>query len=61
MYDRFSLNPTSKHDVDHNPMISSIQSPFNAIPIWELLKMTENEYNAKYNPNAVIIPHSSPK
>ena len=60
MYNRFSPNPTSKHGFDHT-MISSIQSPANAIPLWELLKITEKEYNAKYNPNAILIPHSSPK
>ena len=60
MYNRFSPNTTSKHGFDHS-MISSIQSPTNAIPIWELLKITEKEYNSKYNPNAVLIPHSSPK
>ena len=27
----------------------------------EEVKMTEKEYNAKYNPNAVLTPHSSPK
>ena len=60
MYNRFSSNANSKHGFDHS-MISSIQSPTNAIPIWELLKLTEKEYNAKYNPNAGLIPHSSPK
>ena len=58
MYNRFSLNPTSKHGFDHS-MISSIQSPTNAIPIWELLKISEKEYYAKYNP--LPIPHASPK
>ena len=61
MYNRFSSNANSKHGIDHNLMLSSIQSPTSAIPIWELLKTTEKEYNAKYNPNAVLIPHSSPK
>ena len=60
MYNRFSSNANSKHGFDHS-MISSIQSPTSAIPIWELLKMTEKEYTAKYNPNAGLIPHSSPK
>ena len=59
MYNRFSSNANSKHGFDHS-MISSIQSS-NAVPIWELLKITEKEYNEKYNPNAVLIPHSSPK
>ena len=54
MYNRFSPNPTSKHGFDHS-MISSIQSPTNAIPIWELLKITEKEYNAKYNPLPIQI------
>ena len=59
MYNRFSSNANSKHGFDHS-MISSVQSS-NAVPIWELLKITEKEYNEKYNPNAVLIPHSSPK
>ena len=59
MYNRFSSNANSKHGFDHS-MISSDQSS-NAVPIWELLKITEKEYNEKYNPNAVLIPHSSPK
>ena len=57
MYNRFSSNPNSKHGFDHS-VISSSQGS-NAVPIWEILKMTEKEYNAKYNPS--IIPHSSPK
>ena len=57
MYNRFSSNPNSKHGFDHS-VISSNQSS-NAVPIWEILKMTEKEYNAKYNPS--VIPHSSPK
>ena len=57
MYDRFSSNPNSKHGFDHS-VISSSQTS-NAVPIWEILKMTEKEYNAKYNP--AVIPHSSPK
>ena len=54
MYSRFSPNSTSKHSFDHS-MISSIQSSNNAIPIWELLKITEKEYNAKYNPLPIQI------
>ena len=58
MYNRFSPNPTSKHGVDHS-MVSSIQNLSNAVPIWEILKMAEEEYNAKYNPP--LITHASPK
>ena len=57
MYNRFSSNPNSKHGFDHS-VISSSQAS-NAVPIWEILKMTEKEYNAKYNPS--IITHASPK
>ena len=57
MYNRFSSNPNSKHGFDHS-IISSPQAS-NAVPIWEILKMTEKEYNAKYNPS--IITHASPK
>ena len=57
MYNRFSSNPNSKHGFDHS-VISTVQSS-NAVTIWDILKMTEKEYNAKYNPS--IIPHSSPK
>ena len=57
MYNRFSSNPNSKHGFDHS-VISSNQS-LNAVPIWEILKMTEKEYNAKFNPP--VIPHASPK
>ena len=66
MHNRFSTTPVpSKHGVDHSIMISK-SCPYNAVPVWELLKMTEIEYNAKYNPvNIPVpvpeIPHSSPK
>ena len=40
MYNRFSSNPNSKHGFDHS-IISSPQAS-NAVPIWEILKMTEN-------------------
>ena len=58
MYNRFSSNPNSKHGFDHS-VISSVQSS-NAVPIWDILKMTEKEYNLKYNP-VPVIPHASPK
>ena len=58
MYNRFSSNPNSKHGFDHS-VISSVQSS-NAVPIWEILKISEQEYNLKYNP-VPVIPHSSPK
>ena len=65
MHNRFSTTPVSKHSVDHSVMISET-CPFNTVPVWELLKMSETEYNAKYNsipiPVPVLeIPHSSPK
>ena len=58
MYNRFSSNPNSKHEFDHS-VISSVQSS-NAVPIWEILKISEKEYNSKYNP-VPVIPHASPK
>ena len=66
MRNRFSTTPIpSKHGVDHSIMISK-SCPYNAIPVWELLKMSETEYNAKYNPVPISTPvpeiqHSSPK
>ena len=57
MYNRFTSNPNSKHGLDHSVTSSSQTS--NAVPIWEILKMTEIEYNAKYNPP--LITHASPK
>ena len=66
MHNRFSTTPIpSKHGVDHSIMISK-SCPYNAIPVWELLKISETEYNAKYNPVPIStpvpeIPHSSPK
>ena len=63
MYNRFSPNLNSKHGLDHS--LISNNTPYNAIPVWQLLKMTEPEYNAKYNVPAPvsnpIIPHASPK
>ena len=58
MYNRFSSNPDSKHGFDHS-VILSVQSS-NAVPIWEILKISEKEYNSKYNP-VPVIPHASPK
>ena len=58
MYNRFSSNPNSKHEFNHS-VISSVQSS-NAVPIWEILKISEKEYNSKYNP-VPVIPHASPK
>ena len=62
MHNRFSTTPIpSKHGDDHSIMISK-SCPYNSVPVWVLLKMTEIEYNAKYNPPPVPeIPHSSPK
>ena len=67
MHNRFSTthNP-SKHGIDHSIVVSKTTCPYNAIPVWELLKMSESEYNAKYNPISIStpvpeIPHSSPK
>ena len=57
MYNRFSSNPNSKHGFDHSVISSNLS---NSVPIWEILKMTEKEYNLKYNP-VPVIPHSSPK
>ena len=57
MYNRFSSNANSKHGFDHS-MISSVQSS-NAVPIWEILQISEKEYNEKYNP--LPVPHASPK
>ena len=57
MYNRFSSSPNSKHGFDH--VISSNQSS-NAVPIWEILKISEKEYNLKYN-LVPVIPHASPK
>ena len=57
MYNRFSSNANSKHGFDHS-MITSVQSS-NAIPIWEILQISEKEYNEKYNP--LPVPHASPK
>ena len=67
MHNRFSTthNP-SKHGIDHSIVVSKT-CPYNAIPVWELLKMSETEYNAKYNSPVPIstpvpeIQHSSPK
>ena len=66
MHNRFSTthNP-SKHGIDHSIVVSKT-CPYNAVPIWELLKMTEIEYTAKYNPVPIStsvpeIQHSSPK
>ena len=63
MYNRFSPNTTSKHGFDHS-MISSVQSS-NAVPIWEILQISEKEYNEKYNPLPVPVSlpilHASPK
>ena len=63
MYNRFSSNANSKHGFDHS-MISSVQSS-NAVPIWEILQISEKEYNEKYNPLPVPVtlpvPHASPK
>ena len=47
MYNRFSPNLNSKHGLDHS--LISNNTPYNAIPVWQLLKMTELEYNSKYN------------
>ena len=58
MYNRFSSNPNSKHGFNHS-VISSVQSS-NAVPIWEILKISEQEYNLKYN-SVPVIPHASPK
>ena len=58
MYNRFSSNANSKHDFDHS-IISSVQSSY-AIPTWEILKISEKEYNSKYDP-VPVIPHASPK
>ena len=58
MYNRFSSNPNSKHGFDHSVISSNLSS--NAVPIWEILKISEQEYNLKYNP-VPVIPHSSPK
>ena len=66
MHNRFSTTPVpSKHGVDHSIVVSKT-CPYNAVPIWELLKMTEIEYTAKYNPVPIStsvpeIQHSSPK
>ena len=57
MYNRFSSNANSKHGFDHS-MITSVQSS-NAVPIWEILQISEKEYNEKYNP--LPVPHASPK
>ena len=57
MYNRFSSNPNSKHGFDHSVISSNLS---NSVPIWEILKMTEKEYNLKYNP-VPVIPHASPK
>ena len=41
MYNRFDKNNNTKHGFDH----SSIFSPnTNAVPIWVILNMTEEEY-----------------
>ena len=66
MHNRFSTTPiNSKHGVDHSIVVSKT-CPYNAVPVWELLKMTEIEYNTKYNPVPIStsipeIPHSSSK
>ena len=63
MYNRFSPNLNSKHGLDHS--LISNNTPYNAIPVWQLLKMTEPEYNSKYNISTPVsnpvIPHASPK
>ena len=65
MHNRFSTTPVpSKHGVDHSFVVSKT-CPYNAVPIWELLQMTEIEYNTKYNSPVSIstpvpeIPHSN--
>ena len=63
MYNRFSSNASSKRGFDHS-IISSVQSLI-AVPIWEILQISEKEYNEKYNPLPVPVPvpilHASPK
>ena len=56
MCNRFSTTSTLKHGIDHS-MVSSIQNSSNAVPIWNILIMTEKEYNAKCNPP--LITHAS--
>ena len=47
MYNRFNQNNHTKHGFDH----SSIFSPnTNAVPIWVILNLTEEEYYLKYCP-----------
>ena len=66
MHNRFSTTHVpSKHGIDHSIVVSKT-CPYNAIPVWELLKMSETEYNAKYNhvPISTPVPeiqNSSPK
>ena len=56
MHNRFSTTPvSSKHGVDHSIVVSKT-CPYNAIPVWELLKMSETDYNAKYNPVPISTP-----
>ena len=53
MYNRFDKNNNTKHGFDH----SSLFSPnTNAVPIWVILNMTEEEYYVKYRPVVEIKP-----
>ena len=55
MHNRFSTTLPSKHGFDHSIVVSKT-CPYNAIPVWELLKMSETEYNAKYNHVSISTP-----
>jgi hypothetical protein len=57
MYNRFKNSNVSKlgfQSVNHSGLSPMMQSGLSsAIPIWELLKMTEEEYIAKYQTSVV--------
>ena len=56
MYNRFDKNNNTKHGFNH----SSIFSPnINAVPIWVILNITEEEYYLKYSPVVEIKPIQS--
>ena len=54
MYNRFSYSANLKHGFDHS-IISSVQSS-NAVNTWEILQISEKEYNEKCNPVPVPVP-----
>ena len=53
MYNRFYQNNHTKHGFDRSSIFSQNT---NAVPIWVILNMTEEEYYIKYRPIVEIKP-----